>query len=252
MKAEQLLLISCEHGGNRIPAAYRHFFASQDAVLDSHRGFDAGALSMAEAIAHELHAVLVTSTTSRLLIDLNRSPHHRHLYSDILLPADAATRAAIFRRHYLPYRRRIERIVADAIAAGGTVLHISCHSFTPVLEGEIRRADIGLLYDPARVTESRFCRAWQAQLLRCAPQLTIRLNYPYRGKADGLTTHLRRQHAEECYRGIELEINQAQITADSWSQLQEKIITALHQAITEEKSCRAPGAQPGRACVPFP
>ena len=37
------LVITCEHGGNHIPGAYRHLFQGQEAVLQSHRGFDPGA-----------------------------------------------------------------------------------------------------------------------------------------------------------------------------------------------------------------
>jgi len=40
------------------------------------------------------------------------------------------------------------------------------------------------------------------------PGLRVRRNYPYRGAADGLTTHLRRQLGPR-YLGVELEINQA-------------------------------------------
>lgn len=245
------LLVSCEHGGNRIPAAYRPFFAGRTATLDSHRGFDAGALQLAQALAGSLHGVLVASTTSRLLIDLNRSPHHRHLYSEVMQPASAAIRAAIFRRHYLPYRLRIERTVAAAIAAGNNVLHISCHSFTPILEGKPRRADIGLLYDPARPGEARFCRAWQKQL---AAQWHTRLNYPYRGNADGLTTHLRRRHAANRYRGIELEISQAQVGAARWLELQTSVIATLRRLLMEEAAETKPDAtaQAGRACARLP
>ena len=47
-------LITCEHGGNRIPAPYRRLFRGQRALLDSHRGYDPGALVMAKALASGL------------------------------------------------------------------------------------------------------------------------------------------------------------------------------------------------------
>lgn len=37
----------------------------------------------------------------------------------------------------------------------------------------------------------------------------MRRNYPYLGRADGLTTHLRRALKTPRYLGIELELNQA-------------------------------------------
>ena len=45
------LLITCEHGGNRVPHAYRNLFASASRLLQSHRGYDAGALALAREIA---------------------------------------------------------------------------------------------------------------------------------------------------------------------------------------------------------
>ena len=45
------LVITCEHGGNRIPAPYRDLFHAHQALLDSHRGYDSGALIMARALA---------------------------------------------------------------------------------------------------------------------------------------------------------------------------------------------------------
>jgi predicted N-formylglutamate amidohydrolase len=68
------LIITCEHGGNAIPYAYRHLFQTdQDrALLNSHRGFDPGALAMAKSATAHLAAPLVMSTISRLLVDLNQ------------------------------------------------------------------------------------------------------------------------------------------------------------------------------------
>ncbi len=74
-------LITCEHGGNRIPTAYRRLFRGQKALLGSHRGYDPGALVMAKALARALNAPLVSSAVSRLLVDLNRSIGHPQLFS---------------------------------------------------------------------------------------------------------------------------------------------------------------------------
>src|SRR5689334_17093692 len=70
------ILITCEHGGNRIPPKYRALFRNARALLDSHRGYDAGALAMARDLAAALQAPLISSTVSRLLVDLNRSVGH--------------------------------------------------------------------------------------------------------------------------------------------------------------------------------
>ena len=93
-------------------------------------------------------APLVTSTVSRLLVDLNRSIGHPQLFSAATRGAPAALRAKIVERHYRPYRAQVERLVRQAVSRGRRVIHISSHSFTPELDGKVRRADVGLLYRP--------------------------------------------------------------------------------------------------------
>jgi len=119
-------------------------------------------------------------------------------------------RDQIVRRHYLPYRTRVAGMIARWRQAGDTVIHVSVHSFTPVMDGRVRNADVGLLYDPGRELERAVCRHWRASLKAVSPGYRIRLNYPYRGTADGLTTWLRRQHAAG-YAGIELELNEGNV-----------------------------------------
>ena len=103
-------IITCEHGGNRIPAPYRRLFRGQRALLDSHRGDDPGSLVMAKALASACRAPLVASTVSRLLIDLNRSIGHPQLFSAVTRAAPAQTRAQIVEQHYRPYRMQVERL----------------------------------------------------------------------------------------------------------------------------------------------
>src|SRR6201997_1943184 len=147
-------IITCEHGGNRIPAPYRRLFWGQRALLDSHRGYDPGSLVMAKALASACRAPLVASTVSRLLIDLNRSIGHPQLFSAVTRAAPAETRAQIVEQHYRPYRRQVELLVGQAVARGHRVIHISSHSFTAELDGRGRGADVGLLYHPRRRGEA--------------------------------------------------------------------------------------------------
>lgn len=229
-------LISCEHGGNHVPAAYRPCFQGHDAVLASHRGHDPGALAMAHDLAAALHVPLFSARTTRLLVDLNRSPQHPRLFSEFSRPLAADERRRILQRYYLPYRRRAERWIATAIAEGGRVVHISSHSFTPILDGELRNADVGLLYDPARPAEVALCRAWLAALRRRTPGLRVRRNYPYTGTSDGFTAYLRRRFAAECYAGIELEINQAIVTGPRtrWRHLRADLVATLREILPVE------------------
>jgi len=225
------LLISCEHGGNRIPATYRHLFAVNSAVLDTHRGFDIGALEIARSISKSLKAPLHSAQTSRLLVDLNRSLHHRRLYSEFTRDCDDQTREQILNNYYHPYRQELEQQLRKMIAASGSVIHISVHSFTPVLDEQVRNADIGLLYDPARQREKEFCARLKSALDQSAIGV-IRLNYPYRGNADGLTTHLRRSLPASAYIGIEIEINQCRAVVDK--KLLSTVLTQSLQSAIEQ------------------
>lgn len=209
------LIITCEHGGNEVPPPYAHLFQGHEAVLASHRGWDPGALSVAEELAAQLVAPLLATTVSRLLIDSNRSPGHRQLFSPFSRSLPRAAKEAIAQRYYHPHRDRVLQAVTTAVAAGRTVLHLAIHSFTPVLANETRRADLGLLYDSQRQREQAFCRAWLAPLRTAWPQWQIRRNYPYRGRADGLATWLRGHFAPSRYLGLEIEINQKRLTSRS-------------------------------------
>ena len=202
------LLITCEHGGNRIPSKYRALFSKHVALLQSHRGYDPGALSVARDFAAAFGVELVYSTTSRLLVELNRSRGHRQLFSAMTQALHPDERERLLERYYFPYRDWVEAQVREAVEGGGRIVHVSCHSFTPRLEGVERRADVGLLYDPRRTAERKLCLAWQHSLRSIEPRLVVRRNYPYRGYDDGLTTYLRRRHPDPSYSGIELEVNQ--------------------------------------------
>ena len=214
---------------------YRFFFQTdQDQLwLESHRGFDRGALIIAKEMAATLKAPLVASTVSRLLVDLNRSIGHPHLYSLAIRNAPVAERRRIIERYYRPYRTKAEHLVRQAVARGDRVIHVSCHSFTPELNGQVRNADIGLLYHPARMGEVALCNRWKASLKACAPELKVRRNYPYAGKNDGFTAHLRQRFSPAEYVGVELEVNQKHVLkADrSWAALRTTLIESLRAAL---------------------
>lgn len=228
-------LISCEHGGNRIPSRYRPLFDGCAHLLNTHRGYDAGALRLARELAQALNAPLFAATVSRLLIDLNRSLLHPKLYSEATRPASEAVRREIWQRYYLPYRSKVESRIERAFSCAERVVHLSCHSFAPELDGKSRDADIGLLYDPARDEEAAFCRQLRELLLRRDGSLRVRMNYPYAGKSDGFTSALRRRHPPQRYLGIELEINQARVFAGprQWRALRALVIDAVRRRAVE-------------------
>lgn len=204
---EPAIILSCEHASDHVPRRFAARFRGADDVLASHRGHDIGAAWLARWLARRLGAPLFLGGITRLLVDLNRSLHHRHVFSPYASALPAEHKALLVERYYRPYRDAVTAVVTERLGAGQRVLHVAVHSFTPVLGDEVRTADVGLLYDPGRPAERALGQAWQ-DALRVASGLAVRRNYPYRGVADGFTTSLRRHLATPAYAGIELEVSQ--------------------------------------------
>jgi predicted N-formylglutamate amidohydrolase len=206
-------IITCEHASNRVPSRFVHLFQNKEKVLASHQAYDRGAAKLASRLAKQLHTPVHLGSISRLLIDLNRSPSNRKsLYTSYSRKLGQDDRDLLMHKYYLPYRNKVEKAVAGIIANGKSVLHISVHSFAPVKNRKVRKADMGLLYDPARKIEKDISRFLAEVLHEKVALLRVRRNYPYQGKTDGFTSFMRRKYAAKLYAGIEIEINQALMT----------------------------------------
>lgn len=227
-------IVTCEHGGNQIPDEYRALFANHRELLETHRGFDFGALKLAEQMATALDAPMFASTTSRLLVDLNRSVGNPSLHSEPTRHLSAAQRARIVDTYWRPYRTKVESFVQALINSSAQVVHIASHSFTPELNGQVRKADVGLLYDPRRTGELAFAAIWKSALSGARPDLRVRLNYPYAGKGDGLTNTLRRAHPADRYVGIEFELNQRCLEGSPQvlGKLRDDVVASLRLALS--------------------
>jgi predicted N-formylglutamate amidohydrolase len=227
------VIITCEHGGYKVPAEYRPQFAAQAEVLAGHRGWDLGALTLAKQFSTQLQAPLHQATVTRLLVELNRSLHHPKLFSEFTCDLLPEQKTRILDQYWHPYRNSVESQIADWIAQARCVLHLSVHSFVPVLNGQARRTDVGLLYDPQRSGERRFCAAWQAAIRQAAPEFTVHRNAPYRGTSDGFVTHLRQRFSEGVYVGLELEVKHSllQPATKSGSSLASKLIHSFQQTL---------------------
>lgn len=262
------LLLTCEHAAKQIPSRYQHYFAKHHALLNSHRGWDIGAYTVFNQIKRQIRCTSYAATWSRLLVELNRSIRltaigtatssvntnvavHRKMSANSVNVNTAASRKIstnrvfaaqiniidpkerrdILRRYYFPYRAQIETTIRKLISAN-CLLHISVHSFTSKLRGKRRTCDIGLLYDPSRPLEKAFANQFKRSLTTIAPHYTVKMNYPYLGISDGLTTAMRKLFPKN-YIGLELEVNQKHFTKSGAAKNAiAKIITAaLIQAI---------------------
>jgi predicted N-formylglutamate amidohydrolase len=232
------LLITSEHGGNRVPEEYRTLFRNAKQELNGHRGHDPGSLELARLLAKATSAPLIATEWTRLLVEVNRSPRHRRLFSEFTRDQPAEVKHQMVAKYYEPHRRRVEGKLVELVQQRPPVVHVGVHTFTPQLDGVVRNADIGLLYDPARRKEQTFCVAWSQQLNLALPELRVRRNYPYLGKSDGLVTYLRRLFSPREYLAIELEVNQALPLGSpaKWKRVQQLLSDSLIATCQQFKS----------------
>jgi predicted N-formylglutamate amidohydrolase len=210
--ARARFVLSCEHASNRVPARYAERFTGSPRLLESHRAYDAGALPIARLLSRRLGAPLFAGDVTRLVVDLNRPEGNSALFSHFIRGLDAADRERLLARHHRPHWERVRAAVESRLGAGAPVFHLAVHSFTPVLRGERRRADVGLLFDPKRRLEKDLCEAWRrrldAALRGRGVELTLLHNSPYSGASPGLATSLRERFPPARYAGVEVELNQ--------------------------------------------
>lgn len=228
------LIISCEHAVNTIPSAYQSLFKPFKDLLNSHEGFDCGALEIALHLKKVFSCELIQAPTSRLLIDYNRSVHN-HCFSTLTKKLSPVEKQNIINQYYLPYRQQVIQYIEHYLSQGVQVLHCSIHSFTPILNNKIRTAEIGFLYDPSRILEKKLTHQWRKIIKEEHPEYRIKMNYPYQGISDGLTTTLRQKYPPDKYLGIEMEVNQ-ELTKNehSFLKLKNTLSLSLFKLITFE------------------
>jgi predicted N-formylglutamate amidohydrolase len=93
-----------------------------------------------------------------------------------------------------------------------------------------------LLYDPARPGERSLALRLRRRLSRSG-RWRVRLNQPYRGASDGLTTSLRRRFSPGPYLGLELELNQRHVRGPAWRwrKLQSEVVDAFSELVQGEE-----------------
>ena len=201
------LFLSCEHGGNKVPSEYTDLFKNAGEILNTHRGFDKGALPLYKDLEQNLDVEFsIYSETTRLLVDLNRSLFRPTLFSEFTKRLDDNQKSDILKHYYFPYRNIFRENILKVISEGHSVFHLSVHAFTPEINGIIRNADIGLLFDPSHGIEKRIAIIWRKILREIFPSFTIRFNYPFMGKPDGHVAPLRKEFGCK-YAGFEFELN---------------------------------------------
>lgn len=208
------VVVTAEHASLKIPDRYRGLgLGARD--QESHIAWDEGSKALAQAIARQLKAPLVEGAVSRLVIDLNRSLHHRRVIPAVAfgvpVPGNesvtAEERARRIELYYEPFRSKAFAEISRGVRSTGRCVHISVHTFTPRLNGVVRPLDVAVLYDPMRRREAELGESLAARF--SAVGFRVRRNFPFRGVADGHTTGLRRKFPDKAYAGVEIEVNQS-------------------------------------------
>ena len=207
---DSILILTCEHASNKLPAAFKKAVPAE--VLKTHRAYDIGALAVfRKLVKFAKPEFYCEGKYSRLFVDLNRTLTNKSAFSDYhkqLEARDTAFAAKVKAQasaYWNEYRAAIEKFVKAN--AKKEIIHLGIHSFTPILNGNVRNTDIGILYDPSRPQECAYARVIKDEIKRLYPAMKVRFNYPYKGTSDGLTTTLRKKFGPQ-YVGIEIEINQ--------------------------------------------
>lgn len=197
------LVLTCEHASAAVPPAYRSLGLPRQ-ILHEHIAWDIGAWELTAVLARRLGAPAVGAPVSRLVVDCNRAPEDADLIvahvhgTDVpgnvgLSPAERRDRIA---RYYAPYHDAVDRLLAGTPCR----LLLSVHSFTPVLNGEERRLDVGVLFDAHEAAARRLAGGLAAAGLR------VRDNEPY-SAFDGLIHSARTHGRRHGLPYLEIEVN---------------------------------------------
>lgn len=178
------ILLICDHASRRFPGSLGSM-GLDPAARRCHLALDIGAGALTEWLAESLGVTAVLCQYSRLIVDCNRQlmdPGAFLEFGDgIVVPGNRNLRQADkdirANEIYWPYHKAIDGQIERLSQQDVEPVFISIHSFTPVMNGEFRTWEMGVLWDQDRVTSEVFVHE-----LRAAGYL-VGDNEPYSGKA---------------------------------------------------------------------
>lgn len=201
------IIVTCEHASKRVPDSCKPHLVLPVGPSERHRIYDWGTRGISRKFAELIGAPLFEGEATRLAIDLNRSLDNPDVFSSSIQNLDVPFKEHLIARYYLPFRQRVQRQIEKWVSAGNDVIHLSIHSFTPCLNGQVRSVELGVLYDEARPYEAVLSQGIISYHKSRYPSLSTEANEPYKGTDDGHTTALRKIFPQN-YAGIEIEYSQ--------------------------------------------
>lgn len=230
------VLVLCDHAGRIVPGGIERLGISEEA-LARHIGWDIGAAELTRALARHLDAPAILNHVSRLIVDPNRRPGTATSIPEIsdgcVVPGNQGLTqdeiAARVRQYFLPYHQTVARRVGAFRRAGIVPALVAIHSYTPVMNGEDRPWQVGVLWRGDQRLSRPVLDSFQAR-----GDLLVGDNQPYSGLRDfGFTVQFHAQRPRLPH--VMIEVRQDEVdTGDKarrWAAI-------LHDAL------RAPLADP--------
>lgn len=242
------IVLVCEHASSRVPG-HLNALGLTPAVLESHIGWDIGALEMAKECSRLLDAPLLYATYSRLVLDLNRCEDA----PDSIVEASANTpipgniglsvaeRARRQRAVYKPFHNALAALLRARVANDPLTAVVTLHSFTPVYRGEHRPWHIGILSDRDRRLADALLGDFRSQ-----PDICCGDNQPYSPR-DGVYHTLARHAQSAALPCVMIEVRDDGITDArgqvTWAQ---RLCRALRAALAQAQGSTAPRLATGK------
>lgn len=211
-------LFSCEHATCAVPEAFRELFKGSEEIVTSTKGWDPGALNLAQAFSMKFRTPLVHGDVTRLLIDLNEGGDERWSRFSKTLPD--ATRGKLVERHEKPYRTTLDSRIAEDLSRNHSLLHVMVHTEEGGPELVIETPDRGIA--------AGIAGKWRSRLTEDGVTAVVKS-----GEMEGaLAAHLVGKHPLERYALLRLKVPQSYFLEGKplrWETLKKFLIASLYQ-----------------------
>lgn len=225
------LLFSCEHATCTVPEAFKEALRNDTELITSAKGWDLGALNLAQAFAMKFRTPLVHCDVTRLIIDCYLQPSNPDRWSELSFKLTENQRDKLHERQLVPHLATLRQRISTELERNPSVAHISIHTFDPAEHPDLH---ISLLFSEGKVGESTLALSWLQHIRQALPMLQVRANekfYPDQTKT--MLDTFRNERSSEHYIGLELQVSN-QLFLDGkplrWDKVKIGLLEALIKA----------------------
>lgn len=147
IKGMKPVILICDHASCYVPAKYKDLGLNTDQIKQ-HIGWDIGAEHLTRKLSEIIDATAILCGTSRLVIDVNRSPDDKSsmpiISDNIIIPINKniskSDRLERLRTFFWPYHNAISDLIKNYREQSGYPRNIpvifSIHTFTPLISSQ--------------------------------------------------------------------------------------------------------------------